>query len=60
MEEKKGRKHGICFQCEDKRSRFYSVGSGDPLKVFQLGSDLGKVVLKLCNLKVVPKTVESD
>lgn len=29
------------------------------MKVFQLGSDLGNVVLELYNLKMVLKTVES-
>lgn len=49
---KKSRKHGIGFHCKNKSSGFYSVGRGHPVKVFQLGNNLGKVVLQLYNLKV--------
>lgn len=35
------------LKCEDKGSGFYSVGNGDPVKVFELGSFyLGKGILK--------------
>ena len=35
------------LKCEDKGSGFYSVGNGDPVKVFELGSfHLGKGILK--------------
>lgn len=44
---RKGKKHGICLKCKDKGSGFNSVGNGDPVKVFELGSDLGKGVLEL-------------